>query len=173
MQGLFDSCGIAINAEEAQRFADHRQTTYRKMRRAVPGAIPLLQLLKGHVQLGIVTNNFAAEQRDKLDACGLTEFIDVLVTSEETGYTKPNPRIFEIALEQTQCNASEAVMIGDSWEMDIVGAKNAGIRSIWFNREGAVQAAHPLVLEITSLEPADLIVRQILGDFGIMTAGNE
>jgi HAD superfamily hydrolase (TIGR01549 family) len=164
MQGLFASCGIWINSDEAKHFADHRQTIYRKMRRAVPGANPLLQMLKGRVQIGIVTNNFTAEQKDKLDACGLTEFIDVLVTSERRDTPSRIPRIFEMALEQAHCSALEAVMIGDSWEMDIVGANNAGIRSIWFNREGEVQAAHPSVVEITSLEPADLIARQIFGN---------
>jgi len=164
MQGLFISCGVSISVDEAQHFADHRQTIYRKTRRAVPGAIPLLQFLKDRVKIGVVTNNFTAEQRDKLDACGLTEFIDVLVTSEEAGYTKPDPRIFKIALEQLNCGANQAVMIGDSWEMDIVGATSAGIRSIWFNREGRVQAAHSHVIEITTLEPARLIAHQIFGN---------
>jgi putative hydrolase of the HAD superfamily len=162
MQGLFAACGTEIGADEAQYFADRRQKTYREMRRAVPGAIPLLQQLKGRVKIGIVTNNFREEQRDKLDACGLTDFIDVLVTSEEVLHAKPDRRIFESALEQLGCNASQAVMVGDSWEFDILGAWNARLRSIWFNRVGAEQPSHPQVREITSLEPPDVIAEQIL-----------
>jgi len=163
MQGLFVSCGITISVDEAQHFADLRQTIYRKMRRAVPGALPLLQLLKARVKIGIVTNNFSDEQRDKLHACGLSDFVDALVTSEDARYAKPDPRIFEIALERLDCAASEAVMIGDSWDSDIAGARSAGLRPIWFNREGTDSPSRSAVLEITSLEPAHLIAEQILG----------
>jgi len=162
MQGLFAACGTAVGADEAQYFADLRQRTYREMRRAVPGAIPLLQQLKSRVKIGIVTNNFREEQRDKLDACGLSDFVDVLVTSEEVRHAKPDRRIFESALRQLSCDASRAVMVGDSWEFDVLGAWNASLRSIWFNRDGAEQPSHPHAHEITSLEPADIIAEQIL-----------
>jgi HAD superfamily hydrolase (TIGR01509 family) len=111
-----------------------------------------LKSLKSQAHIGIVTNNFLEEQRAKLDVCGLTPFVDIMVTSEECGYTKPAPEIFHITLDHLRCSAHEAVMIGDSWDVDIIGARNAGIRPIWFNRFGLKQPQGENVQELRSLE---------------------
>ncbi len=129
----------------------------------MPGAVALLQELRRHgVKIGIVTNNLLEEQKDKLAACGLSGLVDALVTSEEFACTKPDPQIFGIALDLVGCTRAEAVMVGDSWEADIVGARNAGIRAVWFNRFGAAQPPGEPVEEISSLEPAELVARTLL-----------
>ena len=82
--------------------------------------------------------------------------------SEEAGVSKPDPRIFRIALERLGCAAGEAVMVGDSWSADIVGARAAGIRAIWFNpRHGAVPRREAGVSQLEALEPADAVMRMI------------
>jgi HAD superfamily hydrolase (TIGR01509 family) len=104
------------------------------------------------VSTGVVTNNVAAEQRLKIAACGFGPLLDAVVISEEAGATKPDPRIFRMALDQLGCEALEAVMIGDAWDTDITGALAAGIRPIWFNRFGA-ESPDRSVTELRSLVP--------------------
>jgi HAD superfamily hydrolase (TIGR01549 family) len=161
VQSLFKCCGEEIGIERAKELAQVRMQIYRKSWRAVPGAAALLAQLKRHVRIGVVTNNFIGEQQNKIESCGLGPFIDILVTSEEAGYTKPSPEIFHIALERLACKPNEAVMIGDSWESDIVGAVNAGLPAVWLNRDGTRKPDTSEVLEILSLEPASAVVRQL------------
>lgn len=99
----------------------------------VEGAIPLLDYLKRHYRVVIVSNGFREVQTSKMKASGIAPYIDDLILSEDAGCSKPNPLIFEYAYKQTALSPQDVVMIGDSWEADIVGAQNAGIPSIWFN----------------------------------------
>ena len=75
--------------------------------------------------------------------------------------TKPDPRIFHMALVKLGCPAGESVMIGDAWDTDIAGARAAGIRPIWFNRFGAPSPDRS-VTEIGSLAPAADVLSVIL-----------
>ena len=133
---LFRSAGFEPDdALSAATAAAYRQS-YITSRRAVEGAAALLEGVRVHARVGIVTNNLVAEQREKLRDCGLDRHIDVLIASEEAGVSKPDAAIFALALERLGCAAHEAVMVGDSWENDIVGAQSAGIRAVWFNPHG-------------------------------------
>ena len=64
----------------------------------LPGAVSLLNALKGKVKLGIITNGFTALQQIRLERTGLRDHFDALVISEEVGVPKPDPRIFDYAL---------------------------------------------------------------------------
>jgi putative hydrolase of the HAD superfamily len=128
--------------------------------RPVDGAFDLLTALHGRVATGVVTNNVASEQRQKIAACGFAPLLDAVVISEEAGVTKPDPRIFRLALDQLGRTAAGAVMIGDAWETDIVGARAAGIRPIWFNRFRAA-SPDPSVTEIRSLTPPSVVLSVI------------
>ncbi len=125
--------------------------------RPVEGALELLAALHGRVSTGVVTNNVASEQRQKIAACGFGPFLDAVVISEEAGVTKPDPRIFRLALERLGRPADETVMIGDAWDTDIAGARAAGIRPIWFNRFGAPSPDRS-VTEIHSLVPSSAVL---------------
>ena len=127
----------------------------------VRGALALLQALRGRVATGVVTNNVAAEQQQKIDACGFRPWLDAIVISEQAGVSKPDPRIFAIALDRLGHPPQTAVMVGDAWDADIAGAMAAGIHPIWFNRFGA-ESPDPAVPEIHSLEPAETIAELIL-----------
>jgi HAD superfamily hydrolase (TIGR01549 family) len=137
---------------------------YRKVRQPVAGAARLLSLVKERALVGIVSNNLLEEQRDKLRHCRLDIYVDVLVVSEEAGMSKPDPKIFAIALDRLGCTATDAVMVGDSWAADVVGAHAAGIRPIWFNPEGK-PAPDPDagIVELRALEPAEAAMARIFG----------
>src|SRR5262249_6088876 len=123
-----------------------------------PGASALVAAVKARARVAVVSNNLRDEQEDKLRHLGLTPYVDELVVSGDTGVAKPDPAIFRIALERLALAPSAAVMLGDSWDADVSGARAAGIRAIWFNRRGA-SAPDPAVLEVRSLEPVDRVTR--------------
>jgi len=153
---LFQAAGTTADQEVVAQAATTYRDGYRRVRQPVPGAAQLLDLVKRRALLGIVSNNLLEEQQDKLRHCGLDGYIDALVVSEEAGVSKPDPRIFEIALERLGCGADEAVMVGDSWAADIVGAHSAGIRAVWFNPLGRpVPDRDAGVIELRTLEPAE------------------
>jgi HAD superfamily hydrolase (TIGR01549 family) len=165
IQLLFAGCGETIDIERARQLSAERLEVYRRSRQAVPGAVPLLEELSRQARIAIVTNNFTEEQKGKLDACGMTPLVDFLVTSEETRHVKPSLEIFQIALQQLECNSHNAVMVGDSWDVDILGARNAGIRAVWFNRHGQARPMTNVneVTELHSFEPVSQAVARILG----------
>ncbi len=151
-----------FTAADAAQFAHRHYAHYHRLRVPVAGALALLKALKPHCKIGIVTNNRTAEQVDKLQFLGLTELVDALITSEDIGVTKPDPRIFQAALDRLHARAEETVMVGDNWLADVVGALAVGIRPLWLNRFGGPRPlAH--VAEITALEPLPVILQKIVG----------
>src|SRR5262245_4695260 len=130
---VFAALGLEVMPEEAASAAAAYRAGYLDLRQPTEGAVDLLAALKPHVRIGIVSNNLYEEQREKLEFCGLTPYVDALVVSEETGVSKPDPRIFETALTRLGVREVEAIMVGDSWEADVRGAMNAGILAVWFN----------------------------------------
>jgi HAD superfamily hydrolase (TIGR01509 family) len=131
---LAEWAGRPVDAPTAREFSRTYRAHYQRLRRPVPGAPEILQRLRGRTRLGIVTNNTRREQEEKLEYLGLTRSVDFLVTSEEVGVAKPDPAIFRVALERAEARPAEAVMIGDSWGSDVLGARAAGIPAVWFNR---------------------------------------
>ena len=153
---LFLAAGVTAADDLVSRTAATYRDGYIRIRQPVPGAAALLERVRQRAKVGIVSNNLLAEQQGKLRDCGLDGHIDVLVVSEEAGMSKPDPRIFEIALERLGCAAGEVVMVGDSWAADVIGACDAGIRAIWFNPLGK-PAPDPsaAVEQIRRLDPPD------------------
>jgi putative hydrolase of the HAD superfamily len=159
---LFSQAGEGTSLTTAESSVHCYQKAYRVVRRPVPGAIPLLRRLRAIAKVAVVSNNLIDEQREKLKCCGLVPFVDCLVVSEEIGVAKPEFAIFEEVLKRLQCGAQEAVMVGDSWEEDILGAHRAGMRAVWLNRSGRPCPDQALASEISSFEPLDAVLDVIL-----------
>ena len=121
-----------------------------------------MQRVKFERSIGIVTNRVVSEQVKKIATIGVRAFVDELVVSQDVGVAKPDARIFEAALSRLGGTSDEAVMIGDSWSSDILGATEMGIRAIWLNRYDKPCPDPSLATEIRSLEPVDHIVDLIL-----------
>lgn len=158
---LYAWAGVDASQELAARAAATYRERYLDARIEVRGAAALLAVVKGHARIVVVSNNLLEEQREKLRHCGLDRHVDALVVSEEAGVSKPDPAIFQLALERVGVSADEAVMVGDSWVNDIEGARSAGIRAVWFNRDGR-SSPDPDVATIQSLEPAEEVLRVLL-----------
>jgi putative hydrolase of the HAD superfamily len=95
----------------------------------------LLYLKSQDYKIGLITNGFDLKQWEKLVRLGLYPFFDEVITSEAVGYKKPDKRIFEIAMERMNVSCDTSVMVGNSFDDDIVGAYNAGIPSMLVNTE--------------------------------------
>lgn len=106
-----------------------------KKTRLCPYAIEALEYLHRYYKIYILSNGFREVQEAKLNNGGLTPYIDAMIVSEDAGINKPNKKIFDFALSKAQARLSESIMIGDSWDADIIGANNAGMASIWYNPE--------------------------------------
>lgn len=90
------------------------------------------ELKKRGYAIHIITNGFKEVQHDKLVNTGLNRFITDVYISEEIKAPKPAKEIFEYAIKSSNARKKESLMIGDSWESDIVGAKNYGIDQVFF-----------------------------------------
>jgi HAD superfamily hydrolase (TIGR01509 family) len=159
-EGLLAPYWPAATAAEIDDFVRANQTHYPLMRQPVAGALALLQALKPHYRIGIVTNNRTAEQEEKLAFLGMTGLVDALITSEDVGVPKPDARIFEVAMQRLGARPEETVLVGDNWRADVQGALAVGIRPVWLNRLGVVRPL-PQVAEITSFEPLEAALRKI------------
>lgn len=105
-------------------------------------AMSTLQLLreKGY-RLGIISNASDANDVETLiDRAGIRHFFDPILISATVGYRKPNPRIFRLALDAWGLAPERAAMIGDTLGADILGARNAGMFSIWITRRAEAPA---------------------------------
>jgi putative hydrolase of the HAD superfamily len=137
---------------------------YMARRQIVPGALELLQALRARGMLTVVvSNNMLDEQEAKLRFLGLRELVDLLVVSEVVGVPKPDARIFQAALALAGCGVGQAVMLGDSWQNDIAGARALGMRAVWLNRFGAPHPEPGAVPELRALAPADEVVALLVG----------
>lgn len=163
-QRLLAPYGALATEVEADQFAQVHYAHYQRLRQPVPGSLALLEALKLHHRIGIITNNRTAEQEDKLRFLGLDQLVDVLITSEEVGVTKPDPRIFLVALQRLGAQPAETVLVGDNWQADVVGALQVGIRPLWLNRFGALRPDEQ-VEEVTSLEPLANVLQKITAGF--------
>lgn len=99
-----------------------------------PNAIELLEYLQNkNYELHLITNGFEKTQHSKLKYSGLNIYFKEIITSEISNSLKPHKEIFDFALEKTHASKEESIMIGDSIEMDIIGAMNAGIDQVFVN----------------------------------------
>ena len=98
-----------------------------------PNTIKILEYLKPKYNLHIITNGFQEIQEKKMVNSNIRDFFDQIINSEMAGVKKPNPIIFELALNSANTIPENSIMIGDSLEADILGAKAVGLHTLHFN----------------------------------------
>ena len=90
----------------------------------------LAALIDKGYKLGIIANQKLGT-KERLDSWGLRQYFDVIATSAEIGYAKPDKEIFEKAFELAKCTAAESMMVGDRLDNDIIPAKSLGMKTVW------------------------------------------
>ena len=99
----------------------------------IPYALEVLAELHRDYTICIVSNGFEETQYGKINGSGLAPYIDKVILVDHVGVPKPATEFFDYALKAVGCSRQEALLIGDSWPSDIIGAFNSGIDSIWYN----------------------------------------
>ena len=98
--------------------------------------VPALTGLKNKGLLLGLISNVDRDINSLLNEVGLSSLLQVVVTSQEAGFNKPHPEIFQEALRRAGVQASEAIYVGDQYQIDIVGANKAGMKGILLDRNG-------------------------------------
>jgi putative hydrolase of the HAD superfamily len=106
----------------------------RKRLSLFPQVLEVLNQLKEHYLLAVVSDAQSAWALPELRAVGLHEYFDPVVISGDYGYRKPDARLFQTALDRLQVLPSQAIFIGNDCYRDIFGARQLGIKTILFRR---------------------------------------
>ena len=118
--------------DDAQRLFEVYNAARFAATRPFAGVPDLLDNLRGRYQLGVVSNGNTYPER-----VGLAGIFSFVILAQDCGIANPDPRIFELALNQCGCSAAQAIHVGDSLQSDVLGANGCGIRRVWLNADAA------------------------------------
>lgn len=94
-----------------------------------------------NIKMGIVTNGSSAFQNTKIDRLGIREYMKTIIISEEVNYRKPDPEIFRLALAEIKSSPRATLFVGDNPDVDIKGARDSGLVSVWVSNRHAWSAS--------------------------------
>ncbi len=154
---ILKELGNATAHELALRAAEIYGDIYDSNTTAIPGTQAILKRIREMgIPIALVTNNLVNYQKLKLKKAGFANLYDFMLTSEETRCFKPDSEMFTEVLDQFDCSPKEALMVGDSFPEDIVGASNVGVKPVWFNRHGLTPPDSEFTfLEIKDFQPVE------------------
>lgn len=133
LKDSFDAIGFEVSDLIINQLADDYITYLTTFNHLFDGTIELLDHLENEYQLHIITNGFEEAQQRKMDNSNISKYFDTITNSETAGVKKPNPIIFNHALDIANAKPNESIMIGDNYEADIIGAIDVGLDVILFN----------------------------------------
>jgi len=149
-----------VDARLSDTDADRLFVTYFEAYRSAwsifPDVLRCLDDLAEH-RLGIISNGHGPEQRAKLENTGIASRFASIHISAECGHAKPAREIFSLACRAAGVEPHEAVYVGDLYEIDAVGARQAGLRGIWLDRvrsDGGGHHAPPIIHGLGELTAA-------------------
>lgn len=133
LRTVFDQLGLPVQDRQIHDLARAYIDQLSLQTHLVPGAADILGYLSGKYRLHIITNGFGEVQYRKLRSSRIEGYFSEIVHSERAGVKKPDPRIFHMAVELAGVPAGRSVMVGDSLEADVLGARSAGLQTIHFH----------------------------------------
>ena len=126
---------ISINDDYCKRMSDTFLSFCSDKPGLLPGAHDLISYLKDKgYRLHICSNGFHEVQYKKLAACGLKDYFDTVILSEDAGYNKPSIYFFDYAFLTTKAKKEHTLMVGDNYTADVCGALNYGIDACLYQR---------------------------------------
>jgi FMN phosphatase YigB (HAD superfamily) len=134
---------------------------------AMPHAIEVLEELRVTWRLALATNaadSDVGQIEAALARVGLDRLIDRIYCYRLTGYRKPSRAFFEQILADLQIPGSMAVMVGDDYENDALGAIRAGIPAVWLNHADKERREGDMLRTIFSLSELPAVLKQLVGD---------
>ena len=149
LKSAFDKLSIKVSQNIIKRISEHYIHYLPSNHNLMPNATKTLDYLKVKYNLYIITNGFRDVQNQKMKSSKINKYFKKIYDSESVGVKKPNPDIFNFAIEDSSSLKSESLMIGDSYEADIEGALNVGLNAIHFIAHG--EKAHNKCIIINDL----------------------
>jgi putative hydrolase of the HAD superfamily len=142
----------------ADEAGDRFEAAQRAGHPAIDGMRPSLDAVRARYPVGLLTNGPSDIQRLKLDQAGLADAFGAVVISGEVGVGKPSPDVFAMVLDRLGAHPDDSVMVGDSWERDVLGALGAGMRAVWIADGRAAPDTHPRVTVVDSVRELDALL---------------
>ncbi|HXH10403.1 MAG TPA: HAD family hydrolase [Alphaproteobacteria bacterium] len=138
----------------------------------IPETREMLQTVAKRHRLALLSNFTHPPAVDRILTClGVAEFFDVVLVSGRVGVRKPHPKIFAALTEEMQLSPGEIIFVGDELEADIVGARNAGMQTIWMNYRQRLERPSPLGQFLGLSEVADHVRPDyVIGSWGELLA---
>ena len=129
----FDALDYTISDEEIDTIGNDYIRFLPENNHLFDGTIEVLEYLNQKYNLHIITNGFADVQFKKISNSNIGSYFQTVTNSEMAGVKKPNPIIFDYALDLAKAKKENSIMIGDSLDADVQGALDAGLDAIFFN----------------------------------------
>jgi len=133
LKKAFDSVDARVSDKTIHSLSDAYIANMATFNHVFKGTTEILEYLEPKYRLHIITNGFEEVQERKMKNSNIHHFFKVIVNSEMAGVKKPDPKIFDFALSMAKVEPKNALMIGDSLEADILGAKKAGMHALHFD----------------------------------------
>ena len=133
LKDAFDEIKVKVEDELIHHLSEAYIEHLTSFNHLFEGTFDILNYLEGKYKLHIITNGFEEAQEKKMSSSNIRHYFKTITNSEMVGVNKPNPKIFNFALDQAKATPSNSVMIGDSVEADIEGAHNIGMDTIHFD----------------------------------------
>ncbi|WP_456441168.1 YjjG family noncanonical pyrimidine nucleotidase [Psychroserpens sp.] len=133
LKDTFDAIEFEVSDDTINQLSEDYITYLTTFNHLFEGTFDLLEHLKVHYKLHIITNGFDEAQQKKMDNAKISQYFETVTNSEIAGVKKPNPIIFKYALNVAKAEPHESIMIGDNIEADVLGALDMGFDAILFN----------------------------------------
>ncbi|GAA2662901.1 MULTISPECIES: HAD family hydrolase [Actinosynnema] len=136
-RAFFAALGEELDEHEAARRELGRQEALAGSWRLYPDVVPCLDWLRAAgLPLAAVSNASGRHQRDKIATLGLAQYFDTVLIAGEVGAAKPDRVIFDTACAGLNTALADTVHVGDRLYADAIGARDAGMRGVWLDRNG-------------------------------------
>lgn len=153
LKTVFDKLSYRVSDETILSLSEEYINHLSSYNNLFPKTVEVLEYLKPRYRLHIITNGFQEIQDKKLKNSGIYSFFDEVINSEMAGVKKPNPIIFELALKRAKVTPEKSIMIGDSLEADVLGAKGVGLHALHFNAHNEPIHEHcPMIQELWEIK---------------------
>ena len=160
-KGVLTEYNIHPSNEDYHWFKEMYYKNHKIYVKLFPETMGIIKYLRNHgsIHIGIISDIDNDYQDFQFNVFGIKEMFDSITTSEEVRSYKPEPKIFQMALNKASCQAEESIIIGDSYKKDIIGGKNMGMSTIWINKSSEKD---------TDKNEADFIVTHLKEIFPIL-----
>lgn len=153
LKKTFETMGVQVSDNLIDVLAEEYIGHLSSFNHVLPDTVAILEYLKPTYKLHIITNGFQEIQDKKLKNAQIYAYFDKIINSEMAGVKKPNPKIFQLALENARVLPEKALMIGDNIEADILGAKAVGLHALHFNvHDDPVHNHSPIINALSEIK---------------------